>query len=50
MKLKKNQVKLSECDSNIDYPERTEFVWDDDMDESRFDIPECLKALEGRVK
>lgn len=35
MAMKKNQVKLSEYDSNIEYPKGTEFVWDDELDMSK---------------
>jgi hypothetical protein len=48
MELKKNQIKLSEYDSNKDYHEGTEFVWDDELDVSEFDIPDFLKDKDDK--
>ena len=50
MALKKNQVKLSEYNSDTDYPEGTEFVWDDELDASKFDIPDFLKDKDETEK
>ncbi len=48
--LLRDYVKLSEYDLNIDYPEGTEFILDDEVDMSKFDIPNFLNDKDETEK